>query len=455
MSDPLRRIYNHCDPYKPAADEFYLDCSAARGGGVLSQEFIRRLQLADDHLSFLFAGHIGCGKSSELAELCRRLENPPHGQACYFPVLIDTNEYLDYYDADTTDIILAIVSELAAALRDRLGIELHDNYFVRRINEVKEYLLSEVEIDEGELPLWGASLKVRRLKRDPDARQRVRQALAPKMTTMLEEINSVFEEARTKLRKKLASVHATSLPDFVVILDNLERIRRFGGRQEGLESQRELFVERYSQLAGLEAHCIFTLPLRLIRSADGPQLAQRYDGDPFVLPMVKVCERATRGPFELGLAQLRELLTKRVSPSTLEEVLSSDALEFMLTYCGGQTRSLLTFVQSACAYSKQLPIDLPAAHRAVQQAVRTYSTSIPDLHWRKLAELDLSHDQSIPGGDPECLTMLENLSVLEYVNGGDEDPFAVAEPWYAVNPIVRQLRQFKAARTALSKVRAT
>lgn len=41
--------------------------------------------------------------------------------------------------------------------------------------------------------------------------------------------------------------------------------------------------------------------------------------------------------------------------------------------------------------------------------------------------------------------MLENLSVLEYLNGGDEDVFAEAEPWYAVNPIVCELKKFKEA----------
>jgi len=45
--------------------------------------------------------------------------------------------------------------------------------------------------------------------------------------------------------------------------------------------------------------------------------------------------------------------------------------------------------------------------------------------------------------------MLENLSVLEYINGGGDDPFALAEPWYAVNPIVRELQRFKAASQAI------
>ena len=47
--------------------------------------------------------------------------------------------------------------------------------------------------------------------------------------------------------------------------------------------------------------------------------------------------------------------------------------------------------------------------------------------------------------------MLEHLSVLEYINGSKDDPFAPSEPWYAVNPIVRELEKFKAAVKALSK----
>jgi hypothetical protein len=59
--------------------------------------------------------------------------------------------------------------------------------------------------------------------------------------------------------------------------------------------------------------------------------------------------------------------------------------------------------------------------------------------------LELSGDKKIRNGDPDFLTMLENLSVLEYMNGGDEGPFEAAEPWCAVNPVVRELQKFKSA----------
>jgi hypothetical protein len=153
------------------------------------------------------------------------------------------------------------------------------------------------------------------------AREKVRAILEPKISTMLEEINLVFDQARLAVKKHKSGPANQPCSDLVIILDNLERIRKIGGVEEGLASQRELFLERYTQLTGMRAHFIYTVPLRLIRSSD----------------------------------------------------------------------------------------------------------------------------QRIPNGDGDYLKMLENLSVLEYVNGGDADPFAEAEPWYAVNPIVRELQKFKDA----------
>jgi len=67
--------------------------------------------------------------------------------------MLNVSEYLDDYDAAPTDILLAIVTELADTMRRKLGVELKDNYFVQRLNEIKEFLLSDVEINEGELAL--------------------------------------------------------------------------------------------------------------------------------------------------------------------------------------------------------------------------------------------------------------------------------------------------------------
>ena len=451
MPDELKGIYNACEPYVPAPAEYYYDCAEARGGSALAQEFQRHLALARDHIYFLFSGHIGCGKSSELEQLRRSLTSAAPPYDCYFPVLLNVSDYLDDFDASPTDILLAIATELADTLRERAGIELQEGYITKRLNEVKDLLLSPVELEEGELSLGFAKAKIQRLKKDPTARHRVRAVLEPRMSTMLEEINLLFDQARLEIKRRVrVGGSDRSCADIVIIVDNLEKIRRITGLQEGLPSQRELFLERYTQLAGLNAHFIYTVPLRLVRSSDAPQLEHRY-GPLFVLPMIKTAERGTRRPYRPGIESLRELLQKRLGELTLEQAFAPEALDFLMTYSGGHVRSLMSFVQNACTYSDSIPIQLPAARKAIQQTVRTYSTAIPEGHWEKLARLDRSPDQSIVNGDADYLVMLENLSVLEYINGGSEDPFAVAEPWYAVNPIVRELQKFKAAAAALDR----
>jgi hypothetical protein len=452
MSDVLKQIYNACDPLEAASAEYYLDCSAARGSSALTREFQRHLDLATDYRCFLFSGHSGCGKSSELRQLQHELAHPVSPNKRYFPILLDVHDYLDEYDAAPIDILLAIVSEVAAELR-QVGRELKDNYFVKRLNEIRQYFLSEAEINEGDLSLSGAKLKILRLKRDPTARQRVREALEDQLSTMLEEIGTVFDEARLELQRIKPKAGEQRYTDTVLILDNLEKIERVSDRKKGLEAQRELFIEGAPQLTGLKTHVIYTVPLRLVRS-DGPQLQQRYGRAPFVLPMIKVSERGTRPPkpFQQGIDCLRALLQRRLSGHSLAEIFNEDALGFLLRYSGGNVRTLMAFVQRTCIYNTTLPLSLDAAHYAIQETVRIFSTSIPESHWAKLAELDRSPDQMIPGGDDDYLLMLDQLSVLEYINGGVQNSFDAAEPWYAVHPIVRELRKFKTASDALSKV---
>ena len=448
MSDALADIFNNFNPDLPATEEFYYDCSRARGNGALTHEFQRCLARAKTKLTFLFSGHLGCGKSSELRRLAAALEKAESPDACCLPIFVDASEYLDDFDVTPTDILLAIVTELAATFRDKLNIELHASFFARRLDELKKYLLSDVEINEGEIPLLGAKLKIQRLKKDPDARDHVRKALEPRMATMLEEINATIGEAREKMKQSSGRYQ-----DVVFIVDNLEKIRRVPGTNEGEPSLRELFIARYAQLTGMEAHFIYTVPLRLIRSSDRNVLRNLYS-QILVLPMVKVLDRSGQ-PNREGHASLRALVEKRLGDSGaggVGGVFEDDAFDLLVTYSGGVTRELMRFVQRASTYMDALPITVDAAYRAIGETVETFSTSIPEAHWRKLAALDLSPDRQIDNADDDYMKMLENLSVLEYRDSetnpkalSPTDRLAHSEPWYAVNPVVKELQRFKSA----------
>jgi len=449
MSDVLTRLYQACDPLEPATSEYYVDCSAVRGNNAFTRRFLDDLNRtqAGHFRHCLFSGHLGSGKSSELEHLRQTLETcPPNADGKrYFPIYLDAGEYLDDYDVTPTDIFLAIVAEVAATFRDRLGIELKDTYFAKRLEEIKKFFLSDVELKEGELSLAAAKIKIQRLQKAPEARQKVRETLLPKMTSLLNEINTVFAEARLKIRQRKYGSNEAPYTEIVIILDNLEKIQRFDGRKEGEESQRELFIEKAPQLLGLEAHVVYTVPLPLIR-LEGKKLETVYGTAPFVLPMIKVEERKTHAPYEQGKQRLRRILEKRAGTDALNTLFEEDALDWLLTYCGGDIRDLMNFVRRAINEVESPPITLKAAQRSLAPTIGLLSTSLSPTRWIKLAMLERDAEQQIDNSDSDYRAMLEQVCILEYINGGVEaDPFNLDAPWYAVHPIVRQLNQFKHA----------
>jgi hypothetical protein len=454
MDEAVKSIMVACDPEKPATADYFVDSDEARGETDLARYFMRLLEgmsgAEDKYLKFLFSGHLGCGKSSELAHVSHKLKQREPMRPGYLPVLLNISDYFDVYDVTMIDLVLAVVTEVAATLKQEANYELKDSYFKTRFEEIKGYLLSDVEINEGEVEFAGLKLKVQRLKSSPDARKQVRDQLKEKEPRMLDEVNRVFAEARTAVRQVQDSQGRQAYADLVLIFDNLEKMQSFEGVKEPDAAHRELFLERYTQLTGLQVHSIFTVPLRLVRSVNGPQLKHLYSGeDPFVLPMIKVFTRGARDPYEKGIEVIKKMLRRRFNSLTLEEVFVPEALEFLLQYSGGHTRTVFSFVRTACTFAEKLPLSLKAVQEAVKGTVAAYSTSIPKSHWEKLARLDLAPDQLIDNADPDYLQMLENLSVLEYRNGGEGDVFEHSEPWYAVHPIVRELRKFKDARQHL------
>jgi hypothetical protein len=448
MTDILRHIYNACNPLEPATEEYWVESASVRGSYAVAEQYQRDLSLSNGYHRMLFSGHVGCGKSSELQNLCRRLNdaNPPDPCKRYFPILMSASDYLDDYDVTPTDILLAIVSEVAATLREHVGIELKDSYWQKRWNEIRGLLLTDVNISEGEVSLGEAKAKIQLLKEDPTTRTKVREALLPQMTSVLQEINAVFDEARTKLKSHAIPKNEEPYTDFVLIVDDLEKIQRVDGAGEGSASHQQLFIERAPQLTALRANIILTIPLALIRS-HGPQLRSIYGTAPVVLPMIKVHPRGETGFYEPGRRCLASLLERRAHGFQVGDIIQSEALDWLIRYSGGDVRYFMANIQRAATYVDNAPITLTAAKRAMSQEVALFSTSIRTDDWKKLAALDASDDQWVDNNDPGIRKLLEQNCILEYVNGGIKDEVVEeAEPWYGVHPLVRELSQFKRAK---------
>ncbi len=150
LDNALTFLYNACHPQLPATEEQYIDLSKVRGSGAFTKHYCRQLgKCGSGHYEcHLFTGHLGSGKSSELCQLERRLEEGTRGKQ-YLPIYMNADDYLDRNDADIFDILFAVVAEVGAKFR-KVQIELQDSYFKARLDELKTIFWSEVEPQEAE-----------------------------------------------------------------------------------------------------------------------------------------------------------------------------------------------------------------------------------------------------------------------------------------------------------------
>ncbi|GAB4453791.1 MAG: hypothetical protein OHK0029_07260 [Armatimonadaceae bacterium] len=299
---------------------------------------------------------------------------------------------------------------------------------------------------------WG-KVKIQRLRTEPSKRQQVRDKLRPQTGQLLDEIHLAFVQARDALKTHNPADQGTKYSDFVLILDQLDRIQQVGNRLVGEQSQRALFVDGGQQLAALGAHVVYTIPLALARNI-GHQLTTLYSKELFVLPMIKTEHRGRdHAPYEKGRDRLTEILQRRMPNGVaLAHVIEDKALAFLQKYSGGHVRNLLMFVREASLLTgEHLPIKYTAVREAIRPTVNILAGSLRDEDWKRLAELELSPDQKWDNNDPEKRRLLENLVVLEYVNGDEENEVVGAESfdedtaWYAVNPFIRGMKSFRMA----------
>ncbi len=469
-AETLNILFKNFDPIKAAPPEFYVPCSEVRGGTRFVKKLCAALSKAHDddpkkrtYLHALFAGHIGGGKSSELLHLRGEMQdsNTNTSQKHFFPVYVDMRQYLDEFDAAKEEILLAIVCELAASFKGRdddkgekLGITLADSYFTKRMREIGEILFSDVKVEGVELSAGGkdvglpeAKAKIQLLRNDSVARNKVREALRGTTSTFLTEMKTLFAEARTKLNTYTKQHGATQFTDFVLIVDGLDRLYGYNGNTSPDESQKALFMDDADVLAGLDAHCVFTIDLATARAYQ-PELSQKYGGKPYLLPMIKIEERGDNHPqYHKGRAKLKEILQKRMPAKVLvENVFAPAALDALITYSAGHVRNLMLFARAATLGEQQtLPLSAETVLTAIAEENPFHNPDRGESDWDKLAALELGGTQDWQTREPDYRRLLTQLYVCEYINGSADGIIADLEEWYAVNPLAREGRGFKRA----------
>jgi len=221
--DDVTALYRELDPLRPLSrdeDALYVDWQRLLDPGGrdaksrLVQAF-RRNATPQHPITRLLTGHRGCGKTTELNRVRYALSSGEGGASKVFVSMLFAGEWLDLEDVQPEDLVLQIVRQLVADLRDagvHIGEQKFRGFFGSLWGRVKS-----TQLESADLGLDPLSFSFK-FDRFPTARDEFRAALREQLPTVFDLVNKeLLPEARAQLARQ-------GFGDVVLIVDDLDRI---------------------------------------------------------------------------------------------------------------------------------------------------------------------------------------------------------------------------------------
>ena len=421
------------EPLDGENDPRWVDTGAARGEyshhrlyrmlGVNPDGAALRLGTPPERSDYLFCGHRGCGKSTEL----RRVRNDLHSPTLYYVVFADAAQELDVNNLRYQDILLHLASKLVEQLNsDDIGIErVHlrriEDWFTQRVEmqEETEELALEIKAGAGVetgLPFIGKVFAKFSdvFKTNSTYKTELRRALQNYFTDFADAFNHLIEAAEEAVRA------AGRGRRILFVIDGTDLLRD--------EDARAFFIADVHQLQQVRGLFIYCAPIHLIY--EGTTIEQSFDRI-FNLPMIKV-ENADGSPNEIGRKAMRQMLYRRAAPDLFDDGVADDLIE----QSGGHPRDFLRLLRSAFMFAERNRFDRDSVRRAVRDQANVFRRFLDTEDYQILATID-SNPEMLPHSD-RTRYLLYNLALLEY-----NDFF-----WRS-HPVIRTTDAYRIARAAL------
>lgn len=374
----------------------------------------------------LFFGHVGCGKSTELTQLCATLHHPDR----YWVVRVDLLDLIDPSDARYSDVWLAVAKALVSQLQQEqvavteVVLNRLRNWFTQRV------LTTEALRD------FSAELKT-----EVSAGGGI--ALVAKLLASFTSAIKIGSSHRDTLREVVQNTYA----EFVgamnqLVADVTEQLQRLGKGQRVLfaidgtdrfkgDDWRRLFVEDVNQLTLVKAIAVYTVPMALKSSGARLDLFETI-----VLPMVKLHEfDAGQARREVAYQTMRAIVLKRCHHSLIDSVATLDAL---IDWSGGHLRDALRLLSYACNAAEAPSLGRSEVDAAARELAFDYRDWLHAEHYPVLAAAAQDPENT---GTSEVISMLvERGALLEYNTGS----------WRLPHPVVTLLPGFQRAVAALA-----
>ncbi|MEN9869417.1 MAG: hypothetical protein RLZZ171_400 [Cyanobacteriota bacterium] len=433
-ADTLRDAYRICTPEPLIGQDierYYVDLSEIRNTESI-QNITTQLEFLEpaEFCTILFTGHRGCGKSTELRKIKRKLESE------YYIVYLEADVELDINDAEYTDLYLLIIKKVADELY-KLGAKFDKNllssfesWFKEITNEteksVEQGISLEVNAEVGfKIPFISKLLAklLAQIKGSQKQKQVIRQILQKDISRLQADINLLLGDARNKLKQKQPQYEK----GFLIILDNLDRIPPNVGNH--------LFFDYAAQLQGLHTTIIYTVPISAVYS--DKNLSKAF-GSPNIMPMVNIYELELES-CELEYQEDRlevfaSLIDQRVDIDAVFE--SRQQLLDLVKASGGHVRQLMQMTAKSCLTAsgrRHTKVAAEDVTYAVKEEQFNFERITLNEYYSFLAQVCLTKNINKDGIGQ---LLLFNLSILEY-NG--------ASRWNYINPVIKSSPLFQEA----------
>ena len=413
-------------------DPRWVDTQSVRGESGLRQLRLalgmseRQLRSSPERGYYLFCGHRGSGKSTEL----RRVRNDLDAPGAYCVVFADVAQELDVNNLRYQDVLLHLAGKLMERLeKDGVIMEhvhlqkLQDWFFERVENraETKDFaqeIRAGVEAGAG-IPglakLFGGISNA--LKTNTTYKEELRRTLQNYFTDFSEAFNHLIESAEE------AILDAGKDRRILFVIDGADRLSG--------DDAKAFFVSDVHQLRQVRGRFIYCAPVHL--AYEGNEILQNFDGM-FQLPMIKIVDQDDTTNQD-GREVMREMMHRRAAPDLFDE----GVVDILVEYSGGHPRDLLRLLRYAFLNAEHGRFDEASARRAVRELATEFRRFLGPKDYRLLAEIDsASPERTMPDNPDHRRRLLYNLALLEY------NKF-----FWRSHPVIRTTDEYEAARNTL------
>ncbi len=401
----LRQALNVLDPQRALQTEEQLrDWFVARPGSPIDD---LRMLLEDSigPQKILFTGHIGSGKSTELAKLSQQLS------ARFFIVRYSVQSVLNLFDLTYVDVVLSLGLQLIReATKQEQRIRVREDV-LKQILQFGKDISRDTEMGDTSRTELGAELSfffgklAGKLGAEAETRQIVRERVSHRIGDLLENTDILAKEIKK----------ATGREPLVVVED-LDKT--------ALRTAKELFYENATSLLAPPLSVIYTFPTALRHDDDVGQIRMSFPSI-YVLPNLKVHSRDGERD-EDGLVCLRGILNNRLE----EGLIVPEALDRLAELSSGIPRELITLSRQAsleARKSRKLCIEVDDVEAAAHRVRMEYQVLLTS---KQIDLLRRVHRDKRVENDDDHRALLHNISALEYRND---------VVWHDVHPLILPL----------------